>query len=434
MKLNLNFFTAISLLITASSCHAMELTTITKPKAIGFIDNNKVVVGGENGCAIFDTKSKALLKKITPSNIQQLVTNKDIIAVIGENQTKKKPRTKLTVFDAEKGEKSWSEGINCWQQIACSSVDSNLFVSSSSFTQAGHNLIEYDYIKHETANAKEAFHMDYIADGKIACHPTQNILLYSDGTNLFTISPLASESYYNYQKNYREITPLQRIDFRIGHNDSINAGMFSPDGSKIVFSRNKEYYLYDVINAVAYEISIHQPKYITAAFHPNCPILALLAKDNSVLFWNYLTRKDLAKTHPLAKDSCKEKNRYPFAQRLAFCPKGTQLAVALTDNWTIINTPAFNKNLAAMLYVLNNNNLPQELIQIIKHHIAHPPQLSYCNLAALSKITPLPPLQPTTIKTESSRHKTEHISANWYYEEDEDDYDYDSLYTYGIIH
>ena len=198
MKHNLNFFTAVSLLITASSCHAMELTTITKPKAIGFIDNNRVVVGGENGCAIFNSASKALLKKITPSNIHQLVTNKDIIAVTGTNKAKKKPRPKLTVFDTEKVEKSWSEETKCYHsQLACSSIDNNLFVSSSSFTQAGYNLIEYDYIKHETTHAREEFHIPYIDNGKIVCHPTQNILLYSDGTNLFTISPLASKSTYN---------------------------------------------------------------------------------------------------------------------------------------------------------------------------------------------------------------------------------------------
>lgn len=427
MKHNLNFFITAYILITASSCHAMELTTITKPKAIAFIDNNRVVVGGENGCGIFDTKSKALLKKITPSNLYQLVTNKDIIAVIGENKAKKKPRTKLTVFDTEKGEKSWSEGIKFYHtQLACSSVNNNLFVSSSSFTQAGYNLIEYDYIKHETDDTEEAFHIRYIDDGKIVCHPTQNILLYSDRENLFTISSRVSDARHNYNKYYYEPNPLQRIDFNAGHNDRIEVGMFSPDGSKIIFSRNKEYCIYDVTNESAYEISFFQQPFVAAAFHPNCPLLALLTKDNSVLFWNYSTRKDIAKTYPLTKNSRKEKNRDRFAPRLAFSPDGTQLAVALADNWTVINTPAFKKNFAAIFYALLNNNLPKELIKIIMLHIAHHPQLSYCDFAPLLQIAPLPALQPTIMERNLFPRETEYITANWHYEDDEEDND-DSL-------
>jgi WD40 repeat protein len=405
-------------LLIAASCHAMELTAITNPRSIAFVDNKTVVVGGKNGCGVFDSASQKLIHTLTPSDIYSLAANKDIVAVLGVNQTKDKPRSKLTVFNTETGKKKWSEAhyttTNCAYNNFCTSdnivlsqIDTTLFVST------GGAIITYDYIKQQKNYTEKAFSLSCRNSNRdITCHPTKNILLYSDLHMLYTIQipPKAQEKY---------LYPLQQI--RI-HNSYARtkaiSGPYSPDGSKIVFSYNKKYCLYDVINGIAYEISIHQQRYVAAAFHPNCPILALLSKDNSVLFWNYLTRKDLAKTYP--KDICKKENRVPFAKRLAFCPSGTQLAVALTDNWMVINTPGFNKNFAAIFYVLHKELL-KELIEIIMLYIAYPPQLSYCDPAALLEITPLPVLQPTTMEINSYPHGTEHKRVNWYYEEDKDD-------------
>ena len=93
--------------MTATSI-AMETDKIENPKAIAFINNDTVVVGGQNGCSTFNSHSQQLIKKLTPSNIYNLVVNKDVIAVIAKNETKKNSKPKLTVFDTTTSTKTRS--------------------------------------------------------------------------------------------------------------------------------------------------------------------------------------------------------------------------------------------------------------------------------------------------------------------------------------
>jgi WD40 repeat protein len=336
---------------------AMETNNIEQPRAIVFINNNHIAVGGKNGCAIFDGRSQQLIKKLTPSSIKSLVANKDIIAILGKDKTKKKPKPKLTVFDITTHEKKWSEkNYDC--NLTLSSIDNSLFTSSGCET-----LKQYNYKKQETENTgfslqcPRLYHLH--DDNPISCHPTNNSLLYSDGADFFITHPSTKQG--NRELKCVELRHLQCI----GIHDSpcgVEGGIWSPDGNKILFKYNRvpsrkhaSYFIYNMTDTkkIAHYI-LDSQKYSAFAFHPTISLLAALSCENRVKFWDYVSHTLIATTDQLSQNidgDTQEKRKKSFTQRLSFSPDGSQLAVALPDAWHVIQTSHINTNDVNLIFI-----------------------------------------------------------------------------------
>jgi WD40 repeat protein len=393
-------------------CTAMEEYTIKEPHSIVFLTHNTVVVGGQNGCAIFNSNSQKLIKKLTSHNIKSLVANKDIIAIISCDEIKKKPTTKLTVFDAITQKMKWSED-NFERKLALSPAQSTLVASK------GYYVDIYDYKKYETKDAQQNFYIEGL-HGSISCNPIQNSLLYSTGTGLCIIHPSKKTYYSDFGW---ELIPLQNI--HISH-DYFAIGddcMFGPDSHTILFKYNMghtyaSYFIYNLTDEkeIAHYI-LDSQEYSAFAFHPTLMVLAALSQEHRIKFWDYAAHKLIATTHSLSQNNHHKEKIENFTQQLSFSPDGSQLAVALPDAWHIIHTPHINKQSALVLHTLHTY-IHKDVVPIIMQYMVGYSPLSYVNNANLVNITPLSIPVPTEI--DPSQETQQKYVQRWIHFKDPD--------------
>jgi WD40 repeat protein len=388
-------------LIITLPCIAMEKEAIEHPRAIAFVDNNTVAVGGENGCAIFKSHSQQLIKKLTQNNIISLVANKDIIAII----RRKKLHTKLTVFDAVTHKKKWGKDTY-HSQLTLNSAHETIVSCATYDTDI------YHYKTQATKNTCLSFFANTAPYNTTTCHPTQNSLIYSIGTSLWITHPLKKQ--YNKDTKLHEFCPLQNIG--IHHNiHAVEGTACSPDGNKILFKYNKgwrnyaSYFIYDLTDTkeVAHYV-LDSQKYNAFAFHPTISLLAALSQDNKVKFWDYTAHKLIATTDQLSNTINPGES---FRQQLSFSPDGSQLAVALPESWHILSTPHIqNKNYALILETLRANCLPEDIVQLIIPDMIGCSSLSYVDIAGLMNVAPviIPPISEPDLSQETQRKSIQH--------------------------
>jgi|GEM_PF-7128118 len=385
MKPNILFCIATYFLTATNSYFAMEPHTITKPEWIGFMNNNTIVVGGKDGCKIFDSKSQKILHQLTSKTITHLVVNNKMIVCVGDKR--------LLFFNAK------AEIIHpqrdIWQNtnLALSPIDDTLFF----YHQARLGL--YDSLtgqrifwKKEIPNRDPVpYSTSATACPLIACHPTKNIILYpSNKQTLLMVQPGSN--------------PL--VSMNLNTNTKLcGGGEYSADGSAIAFNDQSQdkYFIYYLPNKneLAYELAADNKKYISVAFHPNKSLLALLSQDNIIQYWDYVSRILIATTHPLTSNIGNSINSQ--TKRLTFSPDGTKLAIVLRHIWRVVEVPEHYNNIVAIPWYLQKiYNLPKELIQIIIHKIIYNSMLSKINCTGLSKLQKLTiPQQETDIQTDT---------------------------------
>jgi hypothetical protein len=361
----------------------MELASITKPKSIVFIDNKTVAIKGKEGCEIFNRTSQRLLHKLSTCSLHDtfhLAANKNEIIVIDENE--------FTVFNGQTGRRNWLGFFVDPMTLVISSSTSNIFFSYLKGTIIEYNSKSIYSLTDYLTNLKNTVpYSDSATDHPlISCHPKEKAILYpSDNKTLSIAQPGRN--------------PL--IKLHLNTNLPLcNSGEFSGDGTMIAINDNhNKYFIYDLENkdAYAYELAADDKKYVAVAFHPLSNLLALLSHDNIVQYWDYVTRQRVATTHALAKDIKQKINKDKLTKRLAFSPDGMHLTVALKNEWIVLDIPQSNllKHLL-ICYTLYKNDLPQDLINLIVNTMM---RLSQLNLAALSKVAPLPIPQPTDDQT-----------------------------------
>jgi WD40 repeat protein len=267
----------------------METKNIKKPTAIAFIDKTAVAVGGENGCAVFNSHSKRFIKQLRFATTASLVANQDIIAMTDYDPNLEIPsHRRLTVFDTKNYKKKWGDRIS-YAPLALNCKDNTIIASDND------NINIYYYKENSE-------------------HIQQN----DDSTGHIGVAFYTPAS-FEYQLEYKILKPLQYIN--INQTDKLRFISDLTDLQKDALS------MFNIKNNTAF------------TFHPTITLLALLLTNNRVIFWNYATRKFIAITDPLSNNIHEEKTKESCTQRLSFSPDGSQLAVALPDLWEIIQTP-----------------------------------------------------------------------------------------------
>src|SRR5438445_3192641 len=336
-----NFHVLITyILITAGSCRAMEITTITKPSSIAFPENNTVVVGGKGGCGIFNSESQDLIHQLTTDDITHLVTGNHIIAFREENI--------LTFYDKKTGKRSWTASF--MRQINPLTLKNNtVFIYDCSSLKSFNHTQEAVSIVHTDCQIKTS---EEYKNALISCHPQTNTILYCSNDKTLSIAQPDSD-------------PVVKINLNTNLT-LCRGGEYSANGTTIVFGDNdNKYFIYDLLdkNKFAYELTADNKKYVAAAFHPFMHFLALLSHDNVIQYWDYLSRKVVATTRALAENILININKYKRpTKRLAFSPDGSQLALALKNKWSVIDVPNNNNNLLMIYYLLHTNQIPNEVI------------------------------------------------------------------------
>ena len=406
MKLNHNIFSIAYALIITSSCIGMETIAIKKPKHIAFTDNNTIAVGGENGCGIFDVQSQKLIHKLTSNNVSSLVANENIIALIHHNKTKKTSKHELIVFDKETGNQLWLKDgyylpysstravFNCGSKLAISPTNTTLFISSND------TLITYDYIEQKTRYTDKSFNLG-AWPSFITCHPTENTLLYSDSERWLYAAEIDHELCVNLSMHVCPSGTDTEYFTYLLH----TKGQYSGDGSVIAFNTIRdEYFICNIQKKGSMTYQLVPPAkrtFIAASFHPRASILALLSDDYVIHYCDYKSCTPIAETYPVINKTFTKTSQ----GELAFSPNGAQLAFSSKNQWSTIQTPDFTTNFAMICALLKHRPIvPKTQIELVIKKIAQLATknalLSYSNLPALLKVTPLTqnPLDPESVE------------------------------------
>lgn len=411
MKHTLTIFIVVYVLFAASSCTAMETIAIKKPKHIAFTDNNTIVVGGKNGCGIFNAQSQKLIHKLTSNNVSSLVADENIIALINHNKTKKTSKHELIVFDNKTGKQLWLKDgyylphsstravFNCGSNLAISPIDNTLFVSANDV------IITYDYIKQQTRYTDKSFNLG-TWPSFITCHPTENTLLYSDSERWLYATEIDHRLFINLTINvYPSGTDTEYFTYLLH-----TKGQYSADGAVIAFNNIRdEYFICNLQEkgSMTYQLVPPAEKiFIAASFHPHAPILALLTNDYVIHYCDYKSCTAIAETHPMIDKILTKRSN----GELTFSPDGAQLAFSLHDQWFTMLTPDFTTNFAMICALLKHKPIvPKTQIELVIEKIVQLAtryaNLSYINFPAFLKVTSLPQNTLNAESVEKLRYK-----------------------------
>jgi hypothetical protein len=248
-------------------------------------------------------------------------------------------------------------------------------------------------------------HWDTHFSAFIAHHPTEkDVILFPSAHHTLSIQQQL-KSHPHLQQHLLIHSPWSTSTEKLLNDNNeeikISSGEYNPEGAIIaIHYNNNKYCMYNLKNndPFAYELSADNKKYVGLAFHPHTCLVALLSLDKHkhpadiVHYWNYKSRVLVATTHPLREGKTwPRKYRIP-EKKLFFINNGKNLACSIYKEWDNLDTPCTN-----LVYIWNtlrtSTNLLPEVIAIIIHKIidtmTHKGKLSYIDLIALSRITPL---------------------------------------------
>ncbi len=391
MKHNLTLLITAHFLTTAS-CTAME-SVLTKPKFCLFYSDTIVIVAGDNGWTFFDTTQKAHTK-INEQKIQALGINENIAALVtGKN------KDTLDIYTITE------EGAlrAAWKFESHSKICPITVSNHTVFAYHKDEIKAYDYRDKTRHNIKVPYHKSATIFPRISCHPTKTEIIYPSSQQTLSIVQPYSEPL---------IKAHLTIDLCI-----CTGGEYNPNGTMLALNNHHcRYFIYneEMRDSFAYELGTDNKKYISLAFHPHYYTLLLLSEDNSLECWDYLRRTLLFTTHPLAKTNYAITEHCALSKRLAFSHDGTQLLVALEDEWKIITIP--QNNLLVICWLLYKNNLPNNLKNIIVRTIIGNTPFSQLNLAELSTIATLPPIRGGVDLSTQAEKPTENIKITAVYQ------------------
>jgi WD40 repeat protein len=212
----------------------------------------------------------------------------------------------------------------------------------------------------DTANAIES--------NKIMWHPTKTEFLYPSGKQ--TISVIQPDNKYKIKDN---IIFLK--------NNNISVAQYSHDATIIAIKDNyRKCCLYDLINNSFYHFT--SSKYHSIVFHPKNSMIALLTHSGAIEYWNYKTKNIIAKTHNYHNNSSTRK-LFSRTKRLDFSDDGKYLAIGLAHTWLVLHVPTNN---LVVMYFLLKKHVPDDVIKIILHTLAHTLELESLNFLELLNI------------------------------------------------
>lgn len=330
---------AISSVCLAMDC-ITELTYVQKPTSVAFLDDYRIVMGGEK-CITFNLIN-AKIKLIDPTETFHIT--------VSNNTTKFALASKkqLAIFSTFTEKKRWKQKpLREGSSIAFSQNDLSLFAYCPGKLTV-YNCCNKKIETHGIQSSTE------FQTTLISCHPSEKKLLYPSSDN--TLSTINLEN-YSTQSVYTT-------------KDRIIAGIYSPNGNIIAVNNHyKGCCLYNPQTNHSYNLltSIYE-NIVAASFHKSRPLFAILLDNNTVQYWSYGTNNALIASRIYTTHSS-DHIAYPhLTERLAFSPNGEKLLVALKNKCLLLEVP--KNNIAFFYFVLKQYVIVPEIIKLILHKLA----------------------------------------------------------------
>lgn len=350
-------------IFASQSCHAMdifkEITTVENPKSVAFIDDVRVVIGGEK-CVIetlFNPDSVQIIDK-SPTFHMAINKNKTRFAVSSENQ--------LAIYGFN-GKKIWSQKQPL-SEYATLAFDA---ISPVLFAYVPGRLTTYNYGKKNLESRPIPSYFE-CPSAPISCHPIQQKIMYPSSEN-----------------TYSTIRCTKQYTIKLGctTHEPIISATYNPEGDRIaIIYDQKGFSIYNPITNFRYNIPItkYPKKVVATAFHPHHPIIAVLFDDNALQYWNYQTMELLAARLHSKKKSDWFELLHLTTEHLSFSPDGKKLIVAFKNKCVVFHVPC--RTFILIIYWLFKKHLPVEFIRPLIDLCFRVCKFHTYNLAELIKI------------------------------------------------
>jgi WD40 repeat protein len=336
-----------------------EITTVKNPTSVAFIDDFRVVIGGDK-CVIETLFNPDSVQIIDKSPIFHIAMNKN--------------QTRFAVSSEKKLAVYGFNGKQLWLQHTPLSSHATLefdAISPILFAYVPGRLTTYNYVEKTVETHAIPSYFEY-PSAPISCHPTQQKILYPSSENTFSTIHCA-----------RQYT----IKLGCTTHEPIVSGTYNSDGDRInVIYDQQGFSIYNPITNFRYNIPItkYPKKVIAAAFHPHYLIIAVLFDNNALQYWNYKTMELLADRLHSQKKCDWFDDLYPTTERLSFSPDGKKLIVAFKNKCTIFHVPC-RTFILIIYWLFKKHQLPVELIRPLIDLCFRTCQFHNYNLAELIK-------------------------------------------------
>lgn len=357
------FIIALACICVLPSCNAMdifkEITTVENPTSVAFIDDVRVVIGGDK-CVIETLFNFDSVQIIDKSPIFHIAINKN--------------HTRFAISSTKKLGIYGFTGKKIWSQKQPLSEHATLDFDALSpilFAYIPGRLTTYKYVE-KTLESRPIPSYFECPSAPISCHPTKQKILYPSSENTFSTI---------------HCTKQYTIKLGCTTHEPIISGTYNSDGDRInIIYDQQGFSICNPITNFRYNIPLtkYPKKVISTAFHPHRPIIAVLFDDNALQYWNYKTMELLAARLYSQKKCDWFDAYYPTTERLSFCPDGKKLIVAFKKKCTIFHVPS--RTFILLIYWLFKKHLlPVELIRPLIELCLRISRFHTYNLAELIK-------------------------------------------------
>lgn len=272
---------------------SLQLFPLTKMFRGGIVglsfspDGLFLATGGENFIQCHDTFTWGLTHRIGPHallNCFSLSPLHRYLATGGRNY-------KLTVWDFMEPEEIWSAEMGCEVEAVAFSSDGETLASAGRF----------DAVLWNTRTGARLQEVPGIAGGGLGRVAFSSTRLACSGSRRITLLGLTNGSIDGY------------LD---GHEDSVDAVAFSPDGSSLASGdRSGVVYVWDLKTGSQCPLKGHEGGICSLVFSRNGKILVSGGRDGNVVIWDLSERKVARRLEP----------HEGWVQALAFSPGGEWL-------------------------------------------------------------------------------------------------------------
>ena len=345
------FLPALTISSSRAMHHATHLHSPSNDKQLFSVvcSPHKIFIAGSDGVHIYNTQTKTKHMLSAQSTFHMAMQpNYKNIAISHQ--------TELAVYNTETEEKKWStQPLYLWKTtpITFSSTDDTI----CSYRKGAFTLHSNHKISLKQFNVPYEKKTAYCL--QIACHPTKKQFLYpSDKDSISIIKP----------NRFREIektiiSPGSSYIFSALYNhDATVIAMIDTSGSCSLYDETDK-----SIKVIKPSLpSLSSNYYLSMAFHPHKHMLALLADDTSLHYWNYKTQRLIAITQKcqISHNDQTEPIYFSRTKRLDFFPDGSYIAVVFPYACYQLPIP-LNSNTALLYYILRRQELPNDIINII---------------------------------------------------------------------
>jgi hypothetical protein len=329
------------------TCNAMEnnkklplteITTVTNPRCVQYLDKDRVVIAGESGCDIVDLNTNTVIKKLNNFNYNDSKKSSHMKVPFNKNRIITFYDNEIRGYNAQTGEQEWSNTDHYLRYFACDKTGDTIIA-----VRLGTGIVEYTYGK-KTSTIPDHDIGFYSA----AMHPTQKEMCIS--------------------KYPMPIYLCSFDDSLVGIKKIFNNGgykvEYSLDGSCILgYDASTLFFIDPTIDGEKYpQVKCGEKEDMRAgiSFYPHESIVATISTESSKRIT--LVRYYDAKNQQLIESEL-HNTRHPH--QLAFSGDGLEYIMAIEDKCIRGNVP----------FKVRWHNKPHLLLAFLKKYLNKHPEI-----------------------------------------------------------